>query len=155
MNVFPPASPREWQIARELVEEYAASLQVDLAFQHFAGEVEHLARDYAPPDGAFLLAEEADAFLGCVAVRRFGNGVGEIKRLYVRPAGRGRGLGRQLAEAIISKARELGYRRLLLDALPFMAEAQALYRSLGFRPTEAYRFNPVPGTVFLELTLQQ
>ena len=150
-----PVTAEEWGVARRLVEEYAASLGVDLSFQDFAHEIEHLADEYAPPAGAFLVAAEGATPLGCVAVRRFADGVGEIKRLYVRPNARGRGLGRTLALAIVAAARELGYRRLLLDTLPAMTEARALYASLGFRPTEAYRFNPVEGTAYLELVVEE
>jgi ribosomal protein S18 acetylase RimI-like enzyme len=155
MTIAAPQSDRDWRHARELVEEYAQSLNVDLSFQDFAREVEQLHVEYGPPTGRFLLAEDHGVHLGCVAIRRFADGVGEIKRLYVRPAGRGRGLGRRLAEAIIAAAKDLGCRRVLLDTLPSMTEAQALYRSLGFEPTAPYRFNPVSGTTFLELTLQQ
>lgn len=148
-----PTSDQEWQHARELVEEYASTLNVDLSFQNFAQEIESLASEYSPPAGAFLLAEGDGLYIGCVGVRTFSDRTGEVKRLYVRPAGRGRGVGRLLAEGIIAAAKDLGFSRLLLDTLPFMAEAQALYVSLGFKPTDAYRFNPVPGTAFLELKL--
>jgi GNAT superfamily N-acetyltransferase len=149
-----PASDRDWRQARELIEEYAASLGVDLSFQDIAHELDGLATEYAPPDGAFLLAEQNGMCVGCVGVRWFSEHTGEIKRLYVRPQGRGHGVGRLLAEGIIAAARDLGFRRLLLDTLPSMTEARALYMSLGFRPIEAYRFNPVPGTAFLELKLE-
>ncbi|MDX1375795.1 MAG: GNAT family N-acetyltransferase [Burkholderiales bacterium] len=149
-----PRSAEDWRRARRLIEAYAASLEVDLAFQDFAHELEHLAAEYAPPGGAFLLAEEDAIDLGCVGLRRFADQSGEVKRLYTVPAARGRGIGRALAEAIVAEGRRLGYRRLLLDTLPTMAAAQALYRSLGFTPTVAYRYNPVPGTAYLELELR-
>ena len=142
------------QVVKRLIEEYAASLDVDLAFQNFAHELEHLTGEYAAPTGAFLLAVEQGAQLGCVGVRKFSDGVGEIKRLYVVPAARGRGVGGLLARGIVVEAERLGYARLLLDTLPSMKEAQSLYTSLGFRPTAAYRYNPFPGTVYLELRIR-
>ena len=153
IRLFEAQSEQHWQQARELLEAYAASLGVDLSFQNFAHELEHLASEYAPPGGALLLAEADSVLAGCVGVRKFSAGVGEIKRLYVVPAARGRGVGRMLAEAIVASARRLAYTRLLLDTLPSMQEAQALYLSLGFTATSAYRFNPVPGTAYLELDL--
>jgi GNAT superfamily N-acetyltransferase len=148
-----PQSGADWQTARRLVEEYATTLDLDLSFQGFAHEVEHLSSAYASPAGAFLLAEETGVHLGCVGVRRFSDGVGEVKRLYVRPVARGRGVGRLLAQGILARAAALGYSRLLLDSLPSMREAQSLYVSLGFKPTAPYRFNPVVDTVYLELPL--
>jgi putative acetyltransferase len=147
-------SPEDWLQARRLVEEYAASLHLDLAFQNIAHELEHLASEYAAPTGAFLIARLQGAALGCAGLRRFADGDGEIKRLYVVPAARGRGIGMQLARAIVAEARRLGYARLLLDTLPAMQEAQALYAALGFRPTSAYRFNPLPGAAYFELSLR-
>jgi GNAT superfamily N-acetyltransferase len=149
----PPQSPEDWRRARSLIEEYAASLNVDLSFQNLEHELDNLSSDYAPPAGAFLLAQEDLSYLGCVGLRQHVDGVGEIKRLYITPPARGKRVGRLLAEGIVAVARRLKYRQLLLDTLPFMKEAQSLYASLGFKPTAAYRFNPVPGTVFLELTL--
>ena len=149
-----PQSVEDWHQARLLLEEYATSLNVDLWFQEFAHEREHLTSEYGPPTGAFLLAEEKGACLGCVGVRQFSGSVAEIKRLYVVPAARGRRVGHILAESIVTLAKQLGYSQLLLDTLPSMKEAQSLYASLGFKPTSAYRFNPVPETVFLKLELR-
>ncbi|MCK6478827.1 MAG: GNAT family N-acetyltransferase [Planctomycetes bacterium] len=126
---------------------------MDLSFQDFSREVGDLAAAYGPPGGDFLLAEEDGRFLGCAGLRRFSEGVGEMKRLYAVPAARGRGAGRLLAEGIVAAARERGYARLRLDTLPSMEAARALYRSLGFREIPAYRFNPVHGTTFFELDL--
>jgi len=148
-----PRSEADWLEARRLIEEYAASLNLDLSFQNFAHELAHLRSEYAPPTGAFLIALGDGVAAGCIGLRRFSEGVGEVKRLYVMPAARGQGLGRRLAEGIVIAARRLGYRRLLLDTLPSMTEAQSLYLSLGFKPTAPYRFNPVAGTAFLELEL--
>jgi GNAT superfamily N-acetyltransferase len=141
----------EW--ARILFEEYAASLEFDLDFQGFDQELETLPEDYGPPHGCLLLAQQGDALVGCVAFRKGGDGICEMKRLYVRPGHRAHGLGRILVEAIIEHARRLGYQRMRLDTVPSMEAARALYASFGFRPIEAYRFNPIPGTAFMELTL--
>ena len=148
-----PESHGDWREARRLIEEYAASLSIDLCFQNFAHELEHLAEEYGPPAGAFLLATEEGLSLGCVGLRPSDEGAAEMKRLYAVPAARGRGVGRLLAEGIVNEARRLGYSSVVLDTLPAMKEAQALYKSLGFRPTSAYRFNPVPGTAYLALDL--
>lgn len=154
IELVQPRSHADWLQARRLVEQYAASLNLDLEFQNFAHEKEHLAGEYSAPTGAFLMARENEAVLGCAALRRFADGDGEIKRLYVVPAARGRGIGALLARRIVAQARALGYARLLLDTLPAMREAQALYQSLGFKPTAAYRFNPLPGAAFFELSLR-
>jgi len=146
-------SDEDWHHARLLVKEYAALLPVDLSFEIFAHEMENLAAEYASPHGAFLLAEENGVRIGCAGLRRFAEGAGEIKRLYVTPAAKGRGAGRLLAAGIVDLARKIGYDCLLLDTLPWMTEALRLYESLGFKPIPAYRFNPVPDAVFLKLNL--
>ena len=127
---------------------------MDLGFQEFDRELASLPGDYAlGQKGAILLAWLDDSCLGCVALRAFDEQRCELKRLYVRPGARGVGAGRLLAEAVILRARSFGYRRVLLDTLPQMREAQALYRSLGFVETSPYRFNPVPGAAFFQLDL--
>lgn len=148
------AGPDEMELVGVLFREYAASLGVDLEFQGFGHELETLPGEYAPERrGSILLAWHEDVCCGCVALRTLDDECCEMKRLYVRAQARGLGLGRRLAEAIVVRARELGYTRMSLDTLPAMREAQALYRSLGFVETVPYRFNPVPGTTFLELDL--
>jgi len=148
------ATPQDWAQARRLIEEYAASLGVDLCFQNFDEEIERLATHYGPPRGALLLAFDGEEAVGCVGLRAHDATTGEVKRLYVAPSARGHDLGRALANAIVRTGRERGYSRLVLDTLPGMQVAQALYASLGFRAIDAYRYNPVPGTVFMELDLR-
>jgi putative acetyltransferase len=142
------------ELLRTLILECVASLPFDLAFQGFEEELAGLPGPYVPPGGGALVARVDAAAAGCVAVRSLGPGLGELKRLFVRPEHRGLGLGRSLTEAAIDLARGLGQTRLRLDTTPGMSTAQALYRALGFREIEPYTHNPVPGTLYLELELE-
>ena len=146
------AGPRLADV-RRLFEEYAASLGVDLSFQGFADEVANLPGNYGPPGGTLLLATVGEAAAGCVAVRRSDQTRCEMKRLYVRPAFQRMGLGKQLAERAIAWAGEAGYDAILLDTLPSMIDAQRMYERMGFKDVPAYRFNPIAGTRYLQLTL--
>jgi putative acetyltransferase len=139
---------------RALFEEYAESLGVDLGFQDFDRELAELPGEYVPPLGRLLLALDGDEAAGCVGLRPFEPGVCEMKRLYIRPAHRGSGLGRLLAERIVEAGRDAGYERMRLDTLPTMGAARALYQSLGFVEIEAYRPNPIHGTTYFELALR-
>jgi len=138
---------------RASFEEYAASLNFDLCFQGFTEELGNLPGNYAPPAGRLLLALHSVEAAGCVALQKFEEGICEMKRLYVKPRFRGLGIGRTLAETIISEARKIGYKRMCLDTVPSMREAQLLYQSMGFKDAEPYRYNPICGTRFMELTL--
>jgi ribosomal protein S18 acetylase RimI-like enzyme len=153
IDVLPAATSDDVDAARRLFLDYASSLGFDLGFQDFDAELRGLPGEYAPPGGALLLAREAGTAVGCVALRPLATGTCEMKRLYVAPAGRGRGVGRALVREIVAVARELGYRRMRLDTVPSMTAARALYRSFGFREIEPYRYNPIPGTSFMELDL--
>jgi putative acetyltransferase len=144
------------QIARELFREYAAEIGIDLSFQNFEQEVAELPGKYSPPGGVLLLAMDEKEPLGCVALRPLEAGICEMKRLYVRPSGRGRAVGRRLVEALIAHAENAGYRKMRLDTLVGrMDRAIALYRELGFVEIAPYAFNPHPGALYLELQLQQ
>jgi ribosomal protein S18 acetylase RimI-like enzyme len=147
------AFPEHLAEVRTLFKEYASSLGFDLSFQDFATELAALPGCYAAPRGVILLAHEGTRTVGCVAVRPFAEKVCEMKRLYVRHPFRGKGLGRRLVVDAIAEARRIGYAAIRLDTAPWMKEAIALYKALGFRTIEPYRFNPIAGAVFLEMDL--
>jgi len=139
---------------RELFKEYVDWLGFDLGFQDFESEIRDLPGEYAPPEGYLLLAVSADEPVGCGALRKFEDDVCEMNRLYVRSDSRGKGIGRRLAVALLDRAREIGYKRMRLDTVPWMTEAIALYESLGFVEIEAYRYNPIEGAKYMELILE-
>ena len=153
VQILMATTDEHWVVARRLVEEYAASLGVDLAFQDFQHEIASLRVEYGPPRGTFLLAGKDDSFVGCGAFRQLSEHICEMKRLYVAAAGRGLGIGRALATRLIADARSCGYAAMRLDTLPTMTSARQLYAALGFREIPAYRYNPVDGTTFMELVL--
>jgi GNAT superfamily N-acetyltransferase len=140
--------------AKELFLEYAQSLGFSLCFQNFDKELAELPGDYAPPDGRLLLVESEAQLAGCVALHKMAAEICEMKRLYLRPQFRGKGLGRVLAETIIAEARRIGYKQMRLDTVePVMKDAVGMYRRLGFVEIAAYRPNPMPGTLYMELQL--
>ena len=139
--------------ARELFTEYAESLGFDLSFQDFETELASLPGEFAPPEGRILLALHHGRAAGCAALRRFSPTACEMKRLFVRPWFRGSGIGRRLATDVIEQARRIGYREMLLDTVPWMTTAIALYEALGFEQIVPYRYNPVIGARFMRLVL--
>ncbi len=140
--------------ARELFRQYGASLSFPLCFQNFDQELASLPGKYAAPAGRLLLAFVDGAAAGCGALRPLDDDTCEMKRLYVRPECKGRGIGRQLAERLIAEAKLIGYRRMRLDTIPAeMMAAKTLYVSLGFQEIAPYYNSPQPGTSFMELTL--
>jgi ribosomal protein S18 acetylase RimI-like enzyme len=138
---------------RALFLEYAASLSRDLCFQGFDAELSGLPGGYAPPSGCILLAEVDGALAGCIALRELGDRTCEMKRLYVRPEFRGRGVGIALVHELFRVARTMGYARMRLDTLPEMTQAIKLYRSLGFKPIPPYHSYPFDDLLFFEMML--
>ena len=153
MLIFQANTHKDVDAARTLFNEYAAGLGISLCFQNFDKELNNLPGDYAPHGGLLLLAKENGNRAGCVALRPLDATACEMKRLYVRPAFRGAGLGGRLAEAAVAHARAAGYRRICLDTLPTMQEARALYASLGFKPSAPYYDNACAGSDCFELKL--
>jgi putative acetyltransferase len=149
--------PAQIAQARALFLEYAQSLGFSLCFQDFDKELANLPGDYAPPEGRLLLAEYEGQLAGCVALHKIAaqsEDVCEMKRLYLRPQFRGKGLGRVLADRIIAEARTIGYRRMRLDTVePVMKDAVAMYRKRGFKEIAPYCANPIAGALYMELPL--
>lgn len=152
-TIVQATSAAEVEEARELFLEYGRSLDFSLCFQGFDEELAALPGCYAPPSGRLLLARVDEGFIGCVGLRDLSDGICEMKRLYLRPAARGTGLGRVLAEKAIAEARAIGYLRMRLDTLPSMGAALGLYDDLGFTEIESYCHNPVEGAMCKELAL--
>jgi putative acetyltransferase len=148
-----PATVSDLDAVRTLFPEYANSLQVDLCFQGFEQELATLPGKYAPPQGRLLIAKQHGEAAGCVALRHYREDVCEMKRLFVRPAFRGLGLGRDLAVRIIAEAREAGYSEMVLDSLDRLHPALGLYQAMGFVETPPYYPNPLPGVVYRRLPL--
>ena len=153
MQLIQPGNAAQWELVRELFHEYWSSFGFSPCFQDFASEVAGLPGAYAPPDGALVLALIDGRAAGCAALRRFDAQHGEAKRLYVRPAFRGCGVGRALLDWVIAEARAMGYRELVGDTIPQMAVALAMYDRAGFERTGPYAAAPTPGAIYLRLKL--
>ncbi|MDZ7864696.1 GNAT family N-acetyltransferase [Acidovorax sp.] len=154
VTLLNPSSAAEMEAVRDIFREYAGTLDVDLAFQDFENELAQLPGDYAAPRGHLLLAVVEGAIAGCCALRPLDAAdypnASEMKRLYVRKAFRGFGLGRELAEAMLDQARRAGYACVLLDTLDGMESARALYTDLGFEEIPPYYHNPIAGSHYLK-----
>lgn len=142
---------KDYTDVKKLFREYEAALPFDLSFQQFQQEAENLPGRYATPSGKLLLAKIGDAAVGCVALRKIGEGICEMKRLFVQPAFQRRRIGRKLAEAIIEEARRIGYKSMRLDTV--LEPAKCLYKSLGFKEIPPYQHVPVEGVIFMEMEL--
>ncbi len=154
LSIRPASGANDIAIIRDLFLEYASSLGFSLCFQGFDQELQLLPGEYSPPDGRLSIAEHNCKVAGCIALKRLGPDTCEMKRLYVRSDFRGLGLGRILAEKLITEARTIGYRKMALDTIEDkMKSAVALYRSLGFKPCAPYYHNPIPGALYMELEL--
>ncbi len=157
IQIDAPSGPAELEVTREIFREYAQALGVDLCFQEFDAELASLPGDYAAPRGALVLAKVDGQVAGCAALRPLDSvdypNAAEMKRLYVRKAFRGFGLGRQLAEAMLDAARQSGYDCVLLDTLDDMEAARALYEDLGFAEVPPYYHNPIAGAHYLKADL--
>jgi len=153
LEIAEVTTAEDFKITHNLFVEYASSLGISLDFQDFKHELAGLPGDYAPPEGRLLLARWNGKDAGCGGLRKFSDGICEMKRLYTIPQFRGLGIGRTLCEKLITAACEAGYTSMRLDTLPHIKAARALYASLGFQQIDAYRYNPIEGAVFMELTL--
>jgi ribosomal protein S18 acetylase RimI-like enzyme len=155
LYIFQAVSPADLAQVRELFLEYAHSLGFSLCFQNFDKELADLPGDYAPPGGRLLLATYAGGLAGCVSLHGLGQGIAEMKRLYVRPQYRGKRVGFALVQQLLAEAREIGYRSIRLDTVePVMRDAVKMYRRLGFREIAPYRANPMEGALYMQLDLQ-
>lgn len=153
INITIAETPAQFETAGCLFRAYGEYLGLDLEFQGFSQELASLSEMYGPPHGALLLASVSGETVGAVGLRQFEPGVAEMKRMFVLPSCHGMGIGKALTEAFLEQARVLGYRCVRLDSIPKLASALRLYRSIGFRDIEPYRFNPHPDAVFMEYVL--
>ena len=160
MNILPAFTPSDIAEVRLLFQEYFDFMLreqgIDMGYQGFQAELAGLPGAYAPPQGCLLLARVEDQAAGCIALRLIGEGIAELKRMYVRPQFRSMGIGRALCERLIQEARQRGYRFLRLDTADTLLEAQRLYLSLGFQVTEPYNVVPpelVKRAIYMEMKL--
>jgi ribosomal protein S18 acetylase RimI-like enzyme len=153
VQLIKAGSKIQYQIVSDLFTEYASSLGFDLDFQNFKAELDNLPGDYAGPLGCIILAEINKIPAGCVALRKLEDDTCEMKRMFVKPEFRGKGIGKKLIQAIIEQAQEIGYKKIRLDTISTMTIAINIYESVGFKEINPYRFNPLNGARFYELIL--
>jgi ribosomal protein S18 acetylase RimI-like enzyme len=153
LRIFAAETDEHIKIFHQLFKEYEKYLDIDLRFQDFETELANLPGVYTPPEGCMLLAEYDNKIAGCVALKKIGEGICEMKRLYVRPEFRGKAIGRKLSEAIIEEARKIGYKKMRLDSLKRLNQAISLYQSMGFKEIKPYVFNPLDDVVYMEVVL--
>lgn len=153
MDILIAATPADFDTGKRLFLEYAQSLDFNLCFQNFEQELADIQVQYGAPNGCLLLVKNGGETVGCAGIRRWQGDIAELKRMYLRPETRGKGLGRHLLQSALGHARSLGYRSIRLDTLPGMQAAIALYREAGFGDIPAYRENPVEGAIYLEKQL--
>ncbi len=152
-NIIKANTEEHYKVAILLFKEYAAWLNIDLCFQNFDAELAQLNEMYAAPLGVILLNKNEELFTACVAVRNKGEHIAELKRMYVQPAQRGKGLAKELLQQAINFAKEAGYKKIRLDTLATMAPAINLYKQFGFYEIEAYYHNPEANAVYFECRL--
>jgi|SRR5579863_2720252 len=153
MTILPVETAGQMAQVKSLFEEYWAQFGFTPCFQNFGQEVAGLPGAYVPPDGRLVLADLDGQVAGCAALKRFDAGRCEAKRLYVRPAFRGHGIGRALIDWIVAEARAAGYREMVGDTMPVMRQALEMYYRMGFEQTGPYAADPTPGAIFLRLKL--
>ncbi len=153
IHLIKATSEKEFEDGKILFQQYAQSLAFDLSFQQFDKELDTIATKYNAPEGALLLAYDADKPIACIAVRRLEVGVAELKRMFVDPAYRGHQLGQRLLAGALAEAKALHYLSIRLDTVPDMQSAIKLYQAFGFVEIEPYRYNPMPGAIYMEKIL--
>lgn len=153
IQLIKAASEKEFEDGKILFQQYAQSLPFDLGFQQFDKELDSIAIKYNAPEGALILAYDGETPIACIAVRRLEEQVAELKRMFVNPAYRGRQLGQQLLSVALVEAKKLQYRSIRLDTVPDMQSAIKLYQAFGFVEIEPYRYNPMPGAIYMEKIL--
>lgn len=155
ITYFLAKTKTDYETARLLFREYAALINIDLAFQKFEEELAGINKMYAPPSGGIILCKSAEIFVGCIAIRKIKDSICELKRMYVNPAFQGRGIGKQLLEKALQLAKDYNYKLIRLDTLNYMKSAIYLYKQYGFYGIDPYYFNPNTIAIFFEKKLKE